>query len=319
MDIIIVCHTEFGFVYNKKVIYDKKAIDGVTKGVLNLTKIADKYNAKVTFAIMPEVVEFFPNNINHELGLHIHPGLVKLDVFRGDQIVIGDSYLKEYCKQSVNSTSLRDYSYNEQLEMIKIGKEYHQEKFGVEPKSFVAGRWSINNDTIKALIKLGITHECSALTSSKSDHYDWSKLPRICMPYHPSSSDYQTKGDLPILIIPTSHMFLDGNASIESVPNVGVSYLKACFLEYYKQNLPLFHLFLHSPCMTDDYYISAANDILRFISNHNNINFKFASDINEYNYTNPKTKILPYIKALNRHVIKTFANEIRTKTFGEKR
>ena len=319
MDIIIVCHTEFGFVYNKKVIYDKKAIDGVKKGVLNLTKIADKYGAKVTFTVMPEVVEYFPNNINHELGLHIHPGLVKLDVFKGEPLYIGDSYLKEHCKQSINSTLLRDYSYNEQLELIKTGKEYHQEKFGLEPKSFVAGRWSINNDTINVLLKLGITHECSAITSSKSDHYDWSKLPRICMPYHPSSSDYQTKGNLPILIVPTSHMFLDGNLSIESAPNVGLSYIKACFLEYYKQNLPLFNIFLHSPCMTDNYFISAADDILKFISNHENINFKFVADINEYNHINPKTKISPYLSAVNRHVIRTFADELRIKLFGEKR
>ncbi len=317
MDIIIVCHTEFGFVYNKRIIYDKKATDGVEKGVINLTKVADKYGARVTYAIMPEVAKYFPKNINHELGLHIHPGWVNLDKFKEDKLNIGDSYLKEHCKQSINSTILRDYSYIEQLELIKIGKEYHQENFSIEPKSFVAGRWSINNDTIKALLKVGITHDCSAITSSKSDHYDWSKLPRICMPYHPSSSDYQIKGNLPILIVPISHLFGDGNANPEAASSVGLSYLKACFLEYYKQNLPLFHICLHSPCMTDDYYISVTNELIKFISNYKNINFKFASEIYEYNHTIPKTKILPYLLAINRHVVKTYVKQVKSRTLGE--
>jgi len=319
MDIIIVCHTEFGFVYNKQVIYDKKATDGVKKGVINLAKIADKYSAKITFAIMPEIVDDFPKNINHELGLHIHPGMVQLDIFKGNKLYIGDSYLKEHCYQSINSTILRDYPYNEQLEMIKTGKDYLQDKFGIEPKSFVAGRWSINNDTIKALIDVGITHECSAITSSKSDHYDWSKLPRICMPYHPSSSDYQTRGNLPMLIVPISHLYGNGNFNPEAVLKVGLSYLKACFLEYYKQSLPLFHICLHSPCMIDNYYISATNDIIKFISNHKNINFKFVTEINEYNHVNPKTKMLPYLLAINRQVVRTYANEIKTRILGETR
>jgi len=320
MDIIIVCHTEFGFVDgNKRVIYDKKATDGVKKGVANLAKVADKYGAKVTFAVMPEVVNDFPKNINHELGLHIHPGMVKLDIFKENKLYIGDSFLREHCKQSINSTILRDYSYNEQLDMIKTAKEYHKETFGIEPKSFVAGRWSINNDTVKALLSVGVTHDCSAITSSKSDHYNWSKLPRICMPYHPSSSDYQTKGNLPLLIVPISHLYRNGNANPEAVPNVGLSFLKACFLEYYKQNLPLFHICLHSPCMTDNYYISATNEFIKFISNYKNINFKYASDINEYDFVNPKTKILPYLLAVNRHVVKTYANELKTRMLGETR
>jgi peptidoglycan/xylan/chitin deacetylase (PgdA/CDA1 family) len=299
MDIIIVCHTEYGFVYDKRVIYDKKATDGVKKGVINLVKIADKYGAKVTFAVMPEVVDDFPKNIKHELGLHVHPGMVQLDSFKGKNLYVGDSYLKEHCNQSINSTILRDFPYNEQLEMIKTGKDYLQDKFGIETKSFVAGRWSINNDTVKSLLSVGITHDCSAITSSKSDHYDWFKLPRICMPYHPSPSDYQTKGNLPMLIVPISHLYRDGNANPEAVPNVGLSFLKACFLEYYKQNLPLFHICLHSPCMIDDYYIFATNELIKFISNYENINFKFVTEINEYDYVDPKTKILPYLLAVN--------------------
>ena len=317
MDIVIVCHTEYGYVDSKKrIIYDKKALHGVDKGVLNLIEIADKYGAKITFAVMPEVVKSFPKDINHELGLHIHPGFVQSNSIKENRWFVGDSYLKEHCAQSINSSVLRDYTFNEQYDMIKIAKEYHKDSFGIEPKSFVAGRWSINNDTIKALIKVGITHDCSAITNSKEDHYDWSRLPRICMPYHPSSPDYQMSGDLPILIVPISHIYRNGNANPEGIPNIGLSYLKACFLEYYRQDLPLFHICLHSPCMTDDYFISVTNEFIKFISDHKNINFKFVTQLNEYRPVSPKTKILPYLLGLNRHVLKSYYKQLKTKLQG---
>ena len=305
MDVIIVCHTEFGLVKDKEVVADKNAVDGVRKGVPNLIKVADKYNAKVTFAVMPEVVKYFPKDIKHEIGLHIHPGWQEFQK-NGIKFYVGDLYLREHCKQSVDSTVLRDYPYEEQLEMIKTGKEYLEDKFGIEPKSFVAGRWSINNDTVRALIKTGITHECSATPHSKPCHHDWSKLPRIYMPYHPSEKDYQEKGDLSLLIVPISQMFHAGNVNPEVASLVGLPWLKACFLEYYKQDLPLFHICLHSPCMTNPYFISAMNDFLKFISRHENINFKFASEIEGYGEVHPKTKIIPYLLGINRNIILTF-------------
>ena len=72
MDIIIICHTEFGFVHKKKFIPDKNAYEGASKGVANLIGIAKKYGARITFAVSPEVVTHFPKGISHEIGLHIH-------------------------------------------------------------------------------------------------------------------------------------------------------------------------------------------------------------------------------------------------------
>jgi hypothetical protein len=316
MDVIIVCHTEFGLVKDKEVVADKNAVDGVRAGVPNLIKVADKYSAKVTFAVMPEVVKYIPETIKHEIGLHIHPGWLEFQK-HGIKFYVGDAYLKEHCKQSINSTVLRDYPYKEQLEMIKSGKDCLEDVFGITPKSLVAGRWAINNDTVKALIKAGITHDCSAPAHSKANHYDWSKLPRICMPYRPSEKDYQKKGSLPLLIVPISQMFLAGSVNPEVVSSVGLSWLKACFLEYYKQDMPLFHICLHSPCMTDPYFISAMEDFLKFISKHKNIHFKFASEIEEYDEVNPKTNILPYLFRVNRHIIKTYSKAIRSRIFGE--
>ena len=49
MDVIIVCHTEFGLVHNRQGIADKNAVAGVEEGIKNLVKLADKYDAKARY------------------------------------------------------------------------------------------------------------------------------------------------------------------------------------------------------------------------------------------------------------------------------
>ena len=189
--------------------------------------------------------------------------------------------------------------------MIKKGKELLIEKFNTAPKVFVAGRWCINNDTVKALIENGFTHDCSATPSKKPTHHDWSHLTRICMPYHPDKNDYQKTGEAPLLMIPISQYFPRGGVNPEMIPIVGLSWLKACFLEYYQQGVPLFHICLHSPAMTDEYFISAMDNFLSFIAKHNNINFKFASEIKEYPKMNFKTNFIPYLLNFNVDIVKS--------------
>ena len=125
------------------------------------------------------------------------------------------------------------------------------------------------------------------------------------MPYHPSEYDYQERGSLSFLIVPISQFFPGGSVNVESVPFYGLSWLKACFLEYYNQDAPLFHICLHSPSMTDNYFISAMDSLLSFISKHKDINFKFVSEIKEYSTKDFKTNILPYIFNLNAKIIKS--------------
>lgn len=310
VEVIIVCHTEFGFVHNKNAIFDKNATIGVEEGTKNLIKVADKYGARVTFAVCPEVMKHFPKDVKHEIGLHVHPGWVERQR-KGFKYYVGDAYLKEHCKQSINSAFLTDYPYEEQVEMIKTGKDYLADVFSIEPKVFVAGRWSENNDTIKALIEAGFTHDCSASPNQKSEHVDWTKLPRICTPYHPSEKDYQKKGNLPLLIVPISQYFPGNNVNPEVAPFVGVQWLKAVFLEYHRQSIPLFHICLHSPCMTDPYFITVMNELLKFISVHKNLTFKFTSEVKEYNEVNAKTDIIPYLFMINRNIIRSLFKKIR--------
>lgn len=303
MDVIVVCHTEFGFVSNKEVIYDKNHKEGVSVGVVNLIKLADKYGVKITFAVMPEVADYFPKGIKHEIGLHIHPGFEEYTNPRGLKWTVGDEYLRGNCKQSSNSTVLWDYPYDEQFEMIKTGRDYLTKKLGVEPKVFVGGRWCINNDTIKALVKNGFTHDCSAPAHSASDHYDWSKLPRICMSYHPDREDYQKEGDLPLLIVPISKTLGNGTANPEGSINFGYPWLKACFEEYYRTNIPLFHLCLHSPLATDAYFLSIMEDLFSLMSKKS-VNFLFASQVRQYENKKYKPNIIPYFFAINKNILK---------------
>jgi hypothetical protein len=293
MDVIIVCHTEFGYVYNYNVIYEKRSVNGVKNGAKNLIKIANKYRARITFAVMPEVVEYYPADNFHEIGLHVHPGWIqhKNGLFT---CYLGDKYLFENCSSSVNSSVLRDYELKDQMNFVQTGRDYLCDKFKVDPKVFVAGRWSENSSTINALVKAGFTHDCSAFAKRKESHFDWSRIPRICMPYNPSANDYQRKGDLPLLIVPVSQLFPSGCVTPEIAPFVGLASLKACFKEYYLQNLPLFHICLHSPSMTDPYFCSVMENLLAFISRYN-VNFKFASEVSAYQEVKPKTNILPYL------------------------
>ena len=299
MDGILVCHTEFGFTCDRKVIFDKKAVDGVEKASHNLIEIADRYGARVTFAVCPEVARHFPHNIEHEIGLHIHPGWQEFQAY-GFRFYVGDAYLRQHCRQSIDSTALRDYPYEEQLAMITVGKEYLKEELGVEPRVFVAGRWSENNDTIKALLRAGFTHDCTPIPRSKAAHYDWSRLFRICMPYHPGEGDYQERGDLPLLLVPISRMLAAGSVNPEAAPAWGLPWLKACFTEYYRSGRPLFHICLHSPCMLDDYCISAMEQLIGFISRHSQVSFRFASEATEGDSGKYNTSIFPYLFRLNR-------------------
>lgn len=303
MDVIIVCHTEYGRVKDHDVIYDKKARQGVQAGVPDLVKIADMHGAKVTFGVMPEVASDFPKGTGHEIGLHVHPGWEEFSV-KGEKYSVGDAYLREHCKTSSDSSVLKDHSYEDQLDMIRAGKDILADTFGSSPEVFVAGRWSINNDTVRALVETGFTHDCSAPAHKKPSHYDWSKLPRICMPYHPDRSDYQKKGDLPLLIVPIAQTLMGASVNPEIIPFIGLQWLKACFLEYYRQNMPLFHICLHSPCMLDPYYRESMDSLIKFISGFN-VSFKFASQVPCYGNVAPKTDIVPYLFGLNGNMIKT--------------
>jgi peptidoglycan/xylan/chitin deacetylase (PgdA/CDA1 family) len=312
MDVIIVCHTEFGSVVGDAISWDQNPI-GVDKGVPNLVAVAEQAGAKITFAVMPEVAPHFVPAPGHEIALHIHAGWEPF-INDGKTEHMGDRYLWEHCNQQEISSVLKDHPLNEQREIIKTGGDLIEDLFGVKSTTFVAGRWSLNNNTVKALIEYGIERDCSAPASAAPCHHDWSRLPRICMPYHPSENDYQSRGNLPLLMIPISQTLMFGSVNPEILPIAGFSWLKACFEEYYSQGAPLFHICLHSPCMTSPLFSTTMRDLLTFIASHQNIHFRTASEINEYqNPPKLHSRLLPYLFAVNKTQMKTNINALRSR------
>ena len=65
--------------------------------------------------------------------------------------------------------------------------------------------------------------------------------------------------------------------------------------------------------MTDPYFISAMENIISFISKHENIRFKFSSEIGEYKEKELKTNIFPYLLGLNKKIVKSYLRKA-TKT-----
>jgi hypothetical protein len=103
-------------------------------------------------------------------------------------------------------------------------------------------------------------------------------------------------------MVPVSRALLGASVTPELVPRVGLPWLKACFEEYYRQALPLFHIYLHSPCMTDPYFIEAMDSLLEFIASHD-VTFRSASEVGEYEPASPRTLIRPYLAGLNRDML----------------
>lgn len=294
MKVIIVCHAEFGHANGKKIVFYDYDTKKANEGVENSLDVIERNNAKICFALTPGVAECLNNRVrerlkskNVEIGLHIHPDHRML-INRG----ISDN----------RSRALRDYSLEEQKMMMKFGMGIIKHKFNLKPKVFVAGRWSENNDTIKALAQLGFEYDCSPDPNFTSVDCNWSRLPRISMPYNPSVQDYQKSGSLPVLMVPISKTLTNAGASPESAPGIGLGFLKACFREYHSQNLPVFHICFHSPSMTSKYYIDVFDKFLKFISGHKNVEFSFASGLQACDAVGRK-KIYPYLRRINRNIL----------------
>ena len=267
-------HVEPGRVGKNRQLEFVKDGDGVDKGVRKLLEIAEEYGAKVTCAVCPESVVYFPKDAKCEVGLHVHPGWQKFS--RGNLTwYAGDAWLRTNCQQSSDSSVLKDYSFYEQFHMIRQGQHYLARTIGV-PTCFVAGRWCVNNDTYKALVRNMLLRDCSAVPHTQRPHYDWSKLPRICMPYHGSENDYQVRGDLPVLTIPIAQTVFNTNVNPEGAD---LSWMMLAFTEYLVRRVPLFHICLHAPSMTSRYYVDRMHAFLSFISKHKSTRFKYVSEI----------------------------------------
>lgn len=121
----------------------------VSEGIPRLLDIFDDFNAKSTWLITPDVAQhsgdFFKKLAKkHEIGCHVHP-----EYF--------DGFIEGMKMQKI----LPLFSYEKQVEMLQEASDVIRKNVGVNPRSFRAGRFGINNDTLRALASCGFNLDCS--------------------------------------------------------------------------------------------------------------------------------------------------------------
>jgi peptidoglycan/xylan/chitin deacetylase (PgdA/CDA1 family) len=121
----------------------------ITEGITRLLDVFDDFKAKPTWFVTPDVAQhcgdFFSELVmKHEVGCHVHP---------------------EYFDCSINGMRLEkvlpQFSYQKQLEMLQEASDIISQNIGVYPRSFRAGRFAVNMDTLRALESCGFNVDCS--------------------------------------------------------------------------------------------------------------------------------------------------------------
>jgi peptidoglycan/xylan/chitin deacetylase (PgdA/CDA1 family) len=121
----------------------------ITEGVSKLLDILDDFKAKPTWFVTPDVAQhcgdFFSElAVRHEVGCHVHPECFdcSIDGMRMEKI-------------------LPQFSYQKQLEMLQEASDIISHNVGVYPRSFRAGKFAVNMDTLRALESCGFNVDCS--------------------------------------------------------------------------------------------------------------------------------------------------------------
>jgi hypothetical protein len=114
------------------------SFNGITKGILKLTELLDKYQIKATFFVTADILKKYPKvfqNLKkqgHEIALH--------------------GYKHE---------RFDDLSYNKKEELIRKSVKIYKELFKTNPLGFRAPQHSIDNETLKILEKYDFKYDSS--------------------------------------------------------------------------------------------------------------------------------------------------------------
>lgn len=123
--------------------------ENIKTGIPRVLDIFDEFKVKPTWLITPDVAEhsgsFFSELAKkHEIGCHIHP---------------------EYFCGSIQGKKMEkilpQFSYQNTLEMVQRALHAVRQNVNVCPRSFRAGRFGVNMDTLRALSSCGVDVDCS--------------------------------------------------------------------------------------------------------------------------------------------------------------
>jgi len=286
MIILVVCHVEPGYATESTVVFETglslshavSHAEGVANGVRNALRIAEKFGP-ISLMMTPESLQAARgiDFRDHEVGVHVHPR---------DHLLVRSGFGEH--------KYLRDHSLAEQEAMISEAKQIVDDAMGVDARTFVAGTWSVNNETVRALVGLRFSHDCSPCPGFVFRSCNWAGLPRICGPYMPSGANYQLVGDTPLVMVPVSMDITGGIVSPES--NMGLGFLKAAFREYYDMGVPVFHIAFHSPAMTSHRYQKNLSTLLGYISEYD-VRFCRVSEVEPAERRTPPypARVWPYL------------------------
>ncbi len=155
----------------KRMIYGYLS-DGEEYGIRYIMKFLSERGIKGLFFVdIPEAWHYGKDKIvslikeiddnNHDIGVHVHP----------------DHMMDEKRRY------LWEYSFEEQYSMIESCTELYLKALGRTPKSFRAGRYGANNDTLTILSKLGYKYDMSEFYGSRyckiNPPITWNRLKKI--------------------------------------------------------------------------------------------------------------------------------------------
>lgn len=138
--------------WKKSPAYKDKKFSMLESAIPKLLNISDQYNIPYTFFLCGEVAEncshLFSDMKRHSIGVHTHPFTHKA-LFKGSS------------PNDSREDHLSLYAYEEQYNMIQEDLELIRSHLSVNPRIFRAGKHSANQNTFKALSKLGFEIDCS--------------------------------------------------------------------------------------------------------------------------------------------------------------
>ena len=208
-------------------------------GIPAVMDVLAKYDVKATFYFTGEFVELSPEALDtvadhdHEIGCHGY--------------------------DHTPDRAFDILSYEEQLMELKRAKRLIENTSGKKIRSFRAPMLRINEDTVRALEKVGFKTDSSVcpqrfdgpFTFGSKRKIGWLLAPR--KPYYLSKESVFRRGDSNILEIPISAMILPLiGTTIRIMPNILKMLRKILYLESKASGKPIVLLFHPNECIDRD-------------------------------------------------------------------